>query len=177
MHSAAEKPQTISLIGMPGAGKSTVGVLLAKLAGLGFNDTDLEIQLQAGATLQEIVDSRGHLALRALEQDVLLQVPLEHSVIATGGSVVYSPAIMQRLRAAGPVVYLQVPLERLLERVAAAPPRGIACDSGQSFADVFNERTPLYEHYASHTVLANHGDPQHTALEIVQRLAANPAQG
>ena len=88
-------PQTISLIGMPGAGKSTVGVLLAKLAGLDFNDTDLAIQRHANATLQEIVDAQGYLALRAMEEDVLLTVPLAHSVIATGGSVAYSPTIMQ----------------------------------------------------------------------------------
>jgi len=168
-------PQTISLIGMPGAGKSTVGVLLAKLAGLDFNDTDLAIQRHANATLQEIVDAHGYLALRAMEEDVLLTVPLAHSVIATGGSVAYSPAIMQRLRAAGPVVYLQVELATLCQRIAAAPPRGIASDSAHSFADVFRERTPLYERYASHTVPAEDGDPQSTAQQILQLLTAAPS--
>tara|TARA_R110000772_G_scaffold61283_1_gene138116 strand:+ start:107277 stop:107810 length:534 start_codon:yes stop_codon:yes gene_type:complete len=163
-------PRTISLIGMPGAGKSTVGVLLAKLAGLDFNDTDLGIQRRAGATLQDIVDTQGHLALRALEEAVLLSTPLENSVIATGGSVVYSPATMQRLRAAGPVVYLQVDLETLSRRVAAAPPRGIASDSAHSFADVFRERTPLYERYATHIIASGDGDPQQTALHILQRI-------
>ncbi|MEQ8802339.1 MAG: shikimate kinase, partial [Haliea sp.] len=105
--------RTISLIGMPGAGKSTVGVLLAKLSGLAFNDTDLEIQVQAEATLQEIIDSRGHIALRTLEEEILLTIPLDHSVIATGGSVVYSDRIMQRLQQAGPVVYLDVPMATL----------------------------------------------------------------
>lgn len=162
--------RTISLIGMPGAGKSTVGVLLAKLAGLAFNDTDLEIQLRAGATLQEIVDSRGHIALRGLEEEVLLSVPLENSIIATGGSVVYSDRIMQRLRQAGPVVYLDVPLAALEARVAAAPPRGIASDAGSSFGDVFRERTPLYERYADITIAAEDRGPQEIALDILERI-------
>lgn len=163
-------PRTVSLIGMPGAGKSTVGVLLAKLAGLAFNDTDLEIQVQAGATLQEIIDSRGHVALRALEEEILLAVPLADSVIATGGSVVYSPRIMQRLKQAGPVVYLEVPLQTLQARVAAAPPRGIASEAGSSYADVFQERTPLYRRYADLTIAGHGRDPQDLAIEILSRL-------
>ncbi|PLW83708.1 shikimate kinase [Kineobactrum sediminis] len=161
---------TISLIGMPGAGKSTVGVLLAKLAGLAFNDTDLAIQVAAGATLQEIIDSRGHLALRAIEQDILLSVPLENSVIATGGSVVYSDAVMQRLRGAGPVIYLKVDLDTLSRRVAAAPPRGIASGAGMGYADVFHERTPLYERFADIIVESSHRDPQQVALDIYTQL-------
>lgn len=162
--------RTISLIGMPGAGKSTVGVLLAKLSGLAFNDTDLEIQVRAGATLQEILDSRGHVALRALEEEVLLAVPLENSVIATGGSVVYSDRIMQRLKRAGPVVYLDLPLATLEARVHAAPPRGIASDAGCSYAEVFRERTPLYRRYADVTIAAEGRDAQTVATEILARL-------
>lgn len=165
---------TITLTGMPGAGKSTVGVLLAKLSALAFSDTDLDIQTQAGATLQEIVDSRGHLALRAIEEDILLSVPLHGAVIATGGSVVYSEAIMQRLRAAGPVVYLRVSLATLERRVAAAPPRGIASDAGHSFADIYRERTPLYERYADLSVDAETGDPQQVANRILAQLATLP---
>ncbi|QIB67640.1 shikimate kinase [Kineobactrum salinum] len=156
---------------MPGAGKSTVGVLLAKLSGLAFNDTDLAIQTAANATLQEIVDSRGYLALRAIEEEILLAVPLAGAVVATGGSVVYSEAIMQRLRAAGPVVYLKVGLAALERRVAAAPNRGIACDAGDSFATVYEERTPLYERYADIIVDAQSGDSQQVANRIMARLA------
>ncbi|MDO8861035.1 shikimate kinase [Haliea sp. E1-2-M8] len=170
MHQNPPPTRTISLIGMPGAGKSTVGVLLAKLSGLDFNDTDLEIQVQAGATLQEIIDSRGHIVLRALEEEILLAVPLTHTVIATGGSVVYSDRIMQRLKQAGPVVYLDVPLSTLEARVAAAPPRGIASDVGYSYADVFRERTPLYRRYADFTVATEGRDPQDVAMEILTRL-------
>lgn len=170
MHQKPPRTRTISLIGMPGAGKSTVGVLLAKLSGLAFNDTDLEIQVQAGATLQEIVDRRGHIALRALEEEILLAVPLENSVIATGGSVVYSDRIMQRLQRAGPLVYLDVPLSTLETRVAAAPPRGIASATGCTYADVFHERTPLYRRYADLTVATEGRDPQDVAADIVARL-------
>ncbi|MDA8738278.1 (d)CMP kinase, partial [Luminiphilus sp.] len=89
--------RVISLIGMPGSGKSTVGVLLAKRLGLAFVDTDLLIQEQAGATLAEIIAQKGHTALRTIEEQVLLDMHIGASVISTGGSVVYSDAIMRRL--------------------------------------------------------------------------------
>ncbi|GAB3282647.1 shikimate kinase [Parahaliea aestuarii] len=165
-------PSTISLIGMPGAGKSTVGVILAKLTGLAFSDTDLAIQLREDATLQEIVDGRGHLALRQIEEEVLLEVDLERAVISTGGSVVYSEAIMQRLREAGPVVYIRVDLPVLEERVAAAPLRGIASGAAQSFADIFSERTPLYEHYADITVDGCAGSADTVAALILAAVSA-----
>lgn len=163
-------PHTISLIGMPGAGKSTVGVILAKLTGLAFSDTDLAIQLREDATLQEIVDARGHLALRQIEEEVLLEVDLEKAVISTGGSVVYSDAIMARLREAGPVVYIKVDLPVLEERVAANPLRGIASGSHQSFADIYAERTPLYERYADITVDGCAGNADAVAALILTAL-------
>ena len=161
---------TISLVGMPGAGKSSVGVLLAKLTGLRFIDTDLDIQVREEATLQEIVDHKGHQYLRQAEEEVLLDLALDHALVSTGGSVVYSPAIMQRLKALGPVVYLQVDLATLEARVAAAPPRGIASAADHSFADVYAERTPLYEQYADYTVDAANGTPEQVALNIVAML-------
>jgi shikimate kinase len=165
------RANTISLIGMPGAGKSTTGVLLAKLCGLRFVDTDLDIQVHAGATLQQILEHDGHLRLRAIEQDVLLKVDLAGAVIATGGSVPYSDTVMQRLKAAGPVVYLEADLATLERRVAAAPLRGIACDSEQSFADIFAERTPLYRRYADLCVDAAGEAPEAVAVRILQWLA------
>ena len=152
MSQASKKLSTISLIGMPGAGKSTVGVLLAKLAGLQFRDTDLDIQVHAGATLQAILEREGHLKLRQIEQRVLMDIPLDQAVISTGGSVVYSEAVMQRLREAGPVVYLQVDQDTLEQRISAAPMRGMASSADHSFSDIFEERTPLYRRYADHTV-------------------------
>jgi shikimate kinase len=164
------RANTISLIGMPGAGKSTIGVVLAKLSGLRFVDTDLDIQVRAGATLQQILDSDGYQHLRDLEQDVLLGIDLESAIIATGGSVVYSEAAMQRLKAAGLVVYLEAELATLEQRVAAAPLRGIACHAGQDFTDIFAERTPLYRRYADLTVDATAGIPETVALVILKRL-------
>ncbi|MFV0276520.1 MAG: shikimate kinase [Parahaliea sp.] len=164
-------PVTINLIGMPGAGKSTVGVVLAKLAGLAFTDTDLAIQLREEATLQDIVERRGHLALRQIEEEILLAVDLEHAVISTGGSVVYSDAIMQRLREAGPVIYLCTDLATLERRVAASPLRGIASDASQSFADVYAERTPLYERYADITIDAGDSSADSVATRILAALS------
>jgi len=162
--------QTVSLIGMPGVGKSTVGVILAKRLGLEFTDTDIAIQTREGRTLQEITDTDGHLYLRRVEEDVLLEVPLEGCVAATGGSVVYSPRIMERLTSAGPVVYLRADVDTLAQRVAENPRRGIASDPDQSFEDIFNERTPLYERYATHSVDTVSGTADAVATVIVQAL-------
>ena len=162
--------KTISLIGMPGAGKSTIGVVLAKLSGRRFVDTDLDIQVQAGETLQQILDREGYRHLRALEQDVLLSIELDEAIIATGGSVVYSEPAMQRLKAAGPVVYLEANIATLEKRVAAAPLRGIACVAGQGYAEIFAQRTPLYLHYADLIVDACAGTPETVAMAILQKL-------
>lgn len=172
MNGQQTAPGTISLIGMPGAGKSTIGVVLAKLCGLRFVDTDLDIQVHAGATLQHILEEHGYQHLRAIEQEVLLAIELEQAVIATGGSVVYSDAAMQRLKAAGPVIYLQAGLATLEQRVAAAPPRGIACDEKQDFPAIYAERTPLYRRYADASVEADAGTPETVAAQIVQQLGA-----
>jgi shikimate kinase len=163
---------SVALIGMPGAGKSTVGVLLAKIMGLGFVDTDLDIQRSAGATLQEILEDEGYLALRELEEKVLLDVPIEGAVISTGGSVVYSTPAMTRLAAAGPVVYLRADIDTLAARVSANPLRGIASDPASSFEQVYAERTPLYEQAADLVVDVSAGSPEELALAISRRLAA-----
>lgn len=172
MNSARTQYRTVSLIGMPGVGKSTVGVILAKLIGLDFSDTDLAIQAREQATLQEILERDGHLRLREIEEQVLLEVPLEGRVLATGGSVIYSPAIMQRLKAAGPVVYLRADVTTLKKRVAANPERGIASGAGQSFEDIYAERTPLYDRYATHTVTGVGGSADAVAGLVVQALHA-----
>jgi shikimate kinase len=165
-------PSTISLIGMPGAGKSTVGVILAKLTGLRFVDTDLDIQLRERATLQQIVEREGYLRLRAIEEEVLLAIPLERAIVSTGGSVVYSAPVMGRLRAAGPLVYLAVDLATLEQRVAAAPLRGMASDPAQTYAEVYAERTPLYRCYADMTVDAGSGTADEVAAAILDAIRA-----
>ena len=140
--------QTLSLIGMPGAGKSTVGVLAAKRLGLNFIDGDIAIQVREGATLQHILEERGYLALRQVEEEVLCALNLRGVLLSTGGSAVYSEKTMARLGKAGPVVFLDAPLEVLQGRVANEEERGIARPPGQSFEEVYRERTPLYRRYA-----------------------------
>lgn len=162
--------QTISLIGMPGSGKSTVGVLLAKRVGLAFVDTDLLIQEQENATLAQIISARGHEVLREIEQQVLLDMPLRPSIVSTGGSVVYSEAIMERLTAASTVVYLRAKLETVEYRISLAPDRGIASPGDQTIEDVFNERVPLYERYSHVTVDVDDDPPEALVTRIVSKL-------
>lgn len=164
------KHSTVSLIGMPGAGKSTVGVLLAKELGLNFIDTDLEIQVRNKATLQQILQRQGHLALRQLEEEVLLDIPLENTLLATGGSVVYSEAAMQRLRQSGPVIFIDVSLEVLDQRVDNEGTRGIARDPGQDFTSVYLERQPLYQRYADTTIAGDQQSAEATARLLAAQL-------
>lgn len=140
--------RNVVLIGMPGAGKSTVGVLVAKQLGLGFVDTDILIQQRAGLRLQEILDRAGHRELRRLEEEAILGIDARGVVIATGGSAVYSEAAMAHLGRAGRLVYLRAGLELLESRIDDYDRRGIANPAGQPFAEIFAERTPLYERRA-----------------------------
>jgi len=142
----------VVLIGMPGAGKSTVGVLLAKHLGLGFVDTDLLIQERSGKRLQEILDAGGWRELRRLEEEAILALEARDAVIATGGSAVYSERAMSRLRELGVVVYLKAGLELLAGRIDDYDRRGIANPPEQGFAGIWRERAPLYERYADAVV-------------------------
>lgn len=161
---------SVILIGMPGAGKSTVGVLLAKVLGLRFLDTDLEIQGRAGVTLQEILEAEGYLALRDREEAVLLDTDFGSSVVATGGSVIYSGPGMARLAGAGPLVYLASDIDTLAARVAANPLRGIASDPGHGFEEIYAERTPLYSAAADIVVDVSENSPEDIALQIARQL-------
>ena len=161
---------TVSLIGMPGVGKSTIGVLLAKILGLGFVDTDLNIQLRERATLQEILERSSYQQLRAIEETVLLEIQLNQTLISTGGSAIYSDRGIQRLAKAGPLIYLKADIGLVEKRVALAPSRGIASDPRQSFAEVYVERTQLYEYYADLTEDASLGSAEDIALRICARL-------
>jgi len=139
---------TIVLVGMPGAGKSTVGVLLAKHLGLGFVDTDILIQERTGRQLQEILDDNGFGELRRLEEAVILALETRGAVIATGGSAVYSERAMRRLGESGLLVYLKASCEVLAARINDYGRRGIANAADQSFEEIYRERTPLYERCA-----------------------------
>ncbi len=163
------------LIGMPGAGKSTVGVLLAKALGLQFVDTDLEIQRREGQLLQSIVDSHGHLHLREVECQVCRELDCTNSVIATGGSVVYSPAAMETLASKGRIIWLAVALEEIERRVDNIGSRGLARSPGQNLRDLFYERQPLYQRYAQITVRCDRHRPDEVVAEIITRVAGNIA--
>lgn len=165
----------IILIGMPGSGKSTVGVILAKRLAMSYLDSDILIQQRAGRTLQEIVDSEGHLVLRMLEEQALLSIDCACHVIATGGSAVYSDPAMRHLKEIGRAVFLHVELSALQRRVWNYETRGIAKRPGQSLQDLYEERMVLYEKYADITV---HGSNlnQDQVCEAICRLLPSPSQ-
>jgi shikimate kinase len=142
----------IVLIGMPGSGKSTIGVILAKLTGRDFIDTDVLIQTTLGRTLQDIVDTQGHMALREVEELVLLKLDCRNHVIATGGSAVYSHAAMTHLKSNGIAVFLNVALPVLEARIHDYETRGLAKRPDQSFDELFEERSSLYRKYADVTI-------------------------
>lgn len=162
----AQRPNLI-LIGMPGAGKSTIGVLLAKELARDFVDTDLLIQLRKGKTLQDILLEEGHEALRAIEAEVLQSVSGEGLVIATGGSAVYSESAMAHLRRQGQTIYLQLPLEIIRQRITNPDTRGLAKPEGQSLEELYQERLPLYQRYADITIECGDKDPVHLLEEII----------
>ncbi|MGH1441443.1 MAG: shikimate kinase [Cellvibrionaceae bacterium] len=142
----------IILIGMPGSGKSTLGVQLAKSLGLNFIDTDLVIQNQQGQLLQTILNEKGYQALRDIEEEALLGLELSHALVSTGGSAVYSDTAMKHLSQHGTIIYLDVTFEEINKRINNEGSRGIARPAGQTLEDVYHERTPLYKKYADITI-------------------------
>ena len=144
----------IVLIGMPGAGKSTLGIVLAKIMNKNFIDADLLIQNSCDKTLQKIIDALGPEGFIEVENEVLSGIQAENSVIATGGSAIYSDAAMTHLKAIGTVVYLEISYESLTTRLNDLQERGVVLKGGisMSLRDLYEERKPLYERYADITV-------------------------
>lgn len=166
------QPDTnIVLIGMPGSGKSTAGVLLAKRTARDFVDTDVLIQSAQRRSLQSIVDAEGYLELRRIEEQVICALQLRSHVIATGGSAVYSEAAMRHLKLHGRVVFLDVSISVLKNRVNDFETRGLARRPGQTLDDLFAERRPLYQRYADVTVACNGLAHEEVCETIVQGLA------
>jgi len=163
-------PNNIVLIGMPGAGKSSVGVLLAKRLGYHFVDTDLLIQVEARRRLQEIITSQGLAAFMALEQQVVCRLATQRTVVATGGSVIYSETAMAHLRQLGRLVYLDLPLDTLQQRVWNLDSRGLVIDPGETFADLYARRTPLYRRHAELTIRCGERPPEAIAAAIEEAL-------
>lgn len=161
----------VVLIGMPGSGKSTVGVLLAKALGYDFLDVDLVIQRQEGALLQDILDTRGVDAFLDAEEKAVCSVRCEGHVIAPGGSAVCREKAALHLKSLGPVVYLKVPLEELQQRIQNLSTRGIAMEPGQTLADVMAYRAPLYDKYADLVIDCGGGQTlAQTARQVLERL-------
>ncbi len=160
----------IILIGMPGCGKSTIGVLLAKNLAYGFLDSDLVIQEQSGRKLQDMIDEMGPEAFSAFEDAVNATLIPHNTVIATGGSAVYGTRAMEHFKEIGTVVYLKASYETIEKRIRNFATRGIVIPEGQTFRDVYNERTALYEKYADITVdvdtVAAHGSDKTGKTDI-----------
>lgn len=140
--------KNIVLIGMPGAGKSTVGVVLAKRLGMSFMDSDLVIQEQEGRTLHEIIEQQGTEGFLLIEDKVNAAINPKNTVIATGGSVVYGSNAMEHLSEIGTVCYLKLSYESIRDRLGDLAQRGVVLKDGQTLMDLYHERTPLYEKYA-----------------------------
>ena len=138
----------ITLIGMPGAGKSTVGVVLAKRIGMDFVDTDLIIQKEYNKTLSEIIDAKGIEGFKKVENDVLSKLELDNTIIATGGSAVYGKEAMKHLRDISKVVYIQLSEENIEDRLGDLNERGVVLEDGETLQELYDERIPLYKKYA-----------------------------
>lgn len=158
------------LIGMPGSGKSTVGVILAKRSSHDFIDTDVLIQSVEHRSLQTIMDSEGYLKLREIEARVLQTLNVENHIISTGGSAVYSDAAMQHLKKSGTTIYLDVTLATLRKRITDYETRGIAKRPEQSFDDLFQERARLYRQYADLVITGDGITQDETCNRIIAEL-------
>lgn len=160
----------IVLIGMPGSGKSTVGVLLAKMLGMNFIDADLLIQQSEGMKLYEILAQKGNDYFAKVEEEVNASIEVENTVIATGGSAVYSEAAMNHLKQNGAAVYLDVPFDELQKRLTNIKTRGIAIRPGKTLEDVFRERLVLYDRYADITVDCINMTVEENVEKIIEQL-------
>jgi len=162
--------KNIILIGMPGAGKSTVGVILAKSLGMQFIDTDILIQEQTGRMLQEILDGEGPDTFKRIEEETILSLHPSRAVVATGGSVVCSRNAMAHLKSGGLVVYLEISYEEMKKRLKNITTRGIVLLPGQSLRGMYDERVPLYEKYADLTVACSGEDLESVVGSVIQAL-------
>ena len=162
------KTDNITLIGMPGAGKSTVGVILAKVLGYEFIDPDLLIQKKEGMLLSEIIAKKGEKEFLNIESRVNEELDCKGAVIAPGGSVIYEPAAMAHLQEISNVVYLNLDIETIEKRVANVKKRGVVLKEGQTLRDLYNERHPLYEKYADIVIDANLPSPEDVLTKICE---------
>ena len=174
-----EAHENIVLIGMPTSGKSTAGVILAKILGMGFVDTDLLIQKKTKKKLSELIESESLSGFLAIEEEVCSELGItdpdllsDGSVIATGGSAVYGEEAMRHLREIGAVVYLQVDFEIIQARLRNIRRRGVVLREGQTLRDLYEERCALYEKYADLIVREGSGEIEAVVARIIRALRA-----
>ncbi len=161
----------IILTGMPAAGKSTVGVILAKKMGFAFLDTDVYIQTREAKLLPEIIKNKGVAGFCSIEEQHVLSITIKRHVIATGGSVIYGNEGMTHLKKSGTIVYLETSTEILLSRIIDPEQRGVAKQPGQTIKSLYEERHPLYLSFADIVINCNNSaSPVQTADEIIHRL-------
>ncbi len=158
----------IVMIGMPGCGKSTVGVLLAKALELDFIDCDLIIQKKHSASLQKLINLHGTKGFLEIEENVLSEIEADGAVIATGGSAVYSERAMENLKKDALTLYIKLPYEEIERRLTNIKTRGVAMEKGATLRDIFDERSPLYERYADIILDACGLDIEETVLTAVK---------
>ncbi len=163
--------KNIVLIGMPGCGKSTVGVVLAKTMGYRFLDSDLVIQETDGRLLSEIIKQEGLDGFNRIENDINSKIKAERTVIATGGSVIYGKEAMTHLKDIGTVVYIRLPFEEINHRLGNLAKRGVSIKEGQTLRELFDERVPLYEKYADIIVDEEGRTISETALYIKEKFS------
>ena len=162
----------VVLIGMPGCGKSTVGVLLAKMLGLSFVDTDTVLQKREKRKLQPMIDEIGVDAFLLREEEAVCSLEADHAVIATGGSVVYGPRAMAHLHEDGLVVYIRLPYEIIERRLSNLATLGVTLRPGQTLRDLYDERVPLYEREADVVFDAGNGSVEEAAAALADCLRA-----
>ncbi|GAB6284064.1 MAG: shikimate kinase [Methanoregula sp.] len=163
--------KNIVIIGMPGAGKSTMGVILAKTLGRNFIDTDIVIQEKSGRLLQEMIDDDGPETFLAIEEKTMMSLHCHNAVIATGGSVVFSERAMEHLKSGGVVVYLRISFEEMVRRLNNITTRGIVLVAGQSLHEMYTQRIPLYERYADITIDCSEDDFEHCIGNVIDELS------
>lgn len=160
----------IVLIGMPGCGKSTVGVVLAKIIGYKFLDTDLLIQEKTGKLLQEMINELGNNAFLEIEANVIETIDCERHIIATGGSAVLIPRGVAKLKSQGKLVYLKHPFDEISNRISNLDTRGITLEEGQTLKDLYDYRSPIYEKVADIIIDANGLSIEQTARMVINAL-------
>lgn len=162
--------KNVILIGMPGAGKSTIGVVLAKSLGYKFIDSDLVIQEKEGRLLHEIISEVGDDGFREIENRVNASIEMTKTVLATGGSAVYGKEAMEHLRKVGKIVYLKQSYDEIKNRLGDLSKRGVSIKKGQTLKDLYDERVPLYEDYADIEIDCSNKQLKDIVKEIKARL-------